>query len=288
MQIVYTETKLGVEYPGLYSKSDTANSQTIIIHIHGMAGSPILNKFYNDFHLGFSKNGYSFLCGEHSGTGVITQHLRQDSDIVNDGVANEDFDNSISDIDAWITWAQSKGYTKIILSGHSLGCSKILNYYINSLNKSISGLIMISPPDMMGFKLFGEDKVFADRNLQKAEDLFRNGLGKTYLDDELENTLLSANSYLSLMDNPKCNFFHYHDTVSAYPELAQVDIPLFVCCGTNDLAITTTSTPEYSMSVFNNNCKSKVDTKIYQDADHSFNCGTGQLFEDIYTFVKGA
>ena len=95
MKIVKTKTSDGYHFKGLLSEAE--NSKKIIINIHGMAGSVLLNEFYPPMHNKYPKAGYSFLACEHRGTGTITEFNHAPSIDGICGNAFEKFEDCIYD-----------------------------------------------------------------------------------------------------------------------------------------------------------------------------------------------
>ena len=62
----------------------------------------------------------------------------------------ENFEDCVVDIDAWIKFALSKGYEKIILMGHSLGTEKIV-YYMNKgrYTNKVKAIILLGFADFL-------------------------------------------------------------------------------------------------------------------------------------------
>jgi len=208
MRIVKTQTSDGYHFSGLLSEAK--DSKKIIIHIHGMAGSIVLEEYYEYMHDYYPKNGYSFLAGEHRGTGTMTGFIHEPEDIMG-GNAFEKFEDCIYDIQAWVDLAKENGYEEIWLQGHSLGPSKIA-YYINQKgDESIKGLIFLSPADMIGLVHDEAGQKDHDILLPEAKKLVNDGRGQTILSHTLwEFDLLSAETYLSLFgDNAKTGIFNY-------------------------------------------------------------------------------
>lgn len=71
MHIVKATTEDGLRFTGFLSVPEKPTKK-IIIHIHGMAGSPYEYDWYIDFHKLYPDHGYAFLAGQLRGTGEVT------------------------------------------------------------------------------------------------------------------------------------------------------------------------------------------------------------------------
>lgn len=60
MRIVKTTTEDGLKFTGFLS-TPKEPTKRIVVHIHGMAGSPYENDWYVDFHEQYPENGCAFL-----------------------------------------------------------------------------------------------------------------------------------------------------------------------------------------------------------------------------------
>lgn len=66
------------------------------------------------------------------------------------GATYEVFEECIFDIEAWMKEVGRLGYKKIIILGHSLGCNKTIYYFSQRKPKDVVGVVLASPPDMVG------------------------------------------------------------------------------------------------------------------------------------------
>lgn len=121
------------------------NSKRIVINIHGSASNFYDEPFFENMAIAFQKNNFSWLSTNNRGNSVLT-HTWQKT-----GSAVEKFEDCVLDIDAWIGFAIQKGYTTIVLQGHSLGTEKIV-YYMNKgkFKNKISGIILLGFSDSFG------------------------------------------------------------------------------------------------------------------------------------------
>lgn len=139
--LVQVETKDKLPLHGLLLEP---NKNTIVISIHGTASN-----FYEDDFTGplaevLNKNEISFLSTNNRGAFVLQAYPPR-------GSAMENFEDCILDIDTWIRFVVSRGYSRIILQGHSLGTEKVV-YYMNKgkYKDKISAIILLAFSDSFG------------------------------------------------------------------------------------------------------------------------------------------
>lgn len=100
-------------------------------------------------HERYSKNGVAFLAGENRGSYIIKRFQKNGkAEII--GSAFEIFEECVYDIDGWVNFASRLGYRQTWLQSHSLGTSKVAYYMFRNKPKNISGLVFISPSEMIG------------------------------------------------------------------------------------------------------------------------------------------
>lgn len=119
-------------------------SDNIIIHIHGNFGNFYQNKFLWIMSHIYIENNIDFLTiNLSSHDGLSEGYYGRELKYV--GGAVTDYNCSQDDIDAAISFVLSKGYKKVILQGHSLGCDKVIQYVIE--NHCKFPFILLSPVD---------------------------------------------------------------------------------------------------------------------------------------------
>lgn len=288
MQIVSTKSSDGFHFKGLLSEAK--DSKKIIIHIHGMAGSILFNEYYPFMHTHYPDSGYSFLAGQHRGSGTVTAFTRNSGSGIC-GSAFEKFEDCVYDIQAWIDFAKSKGYEEIWLQAHSLGPSKIAYYISQTKNHGISGLIFISPSEMVGL-VHDEEVGQKDYNLMypEAKKLQKEGKGNVLLSHTLwgEN-LLSADTFLNLFDEgTHAAIFNFANESLGWDVVNSIDIPVIAFTGTKDDGIEPVAVPEKAMKMLEKELKNSpgVKTVVYEGADHSFNGFGEKIVKDVVDFVK--
>ncbi len=288
MRIVKTKTSDGLHLNGLLS-SPNQKTERIVIHFHGMAGSPLLNEYYQDMHSGYTDAGISFLVVEHRGTGTITEFV-SDSGVRLVGNAFEKFEESVFDIQAWIDFAEKSGFNEIWLQSHSLGPSKVAYYTSVKQSKTISGLIFISPSDMSG--LVHDKEGIKDHRimLPEAKKLVAEGKGHRLIDHKLwGGEYLSASTYLNLFDEgAKTAIFNYLDDSLGWKVVNSINLPVLAITGENDDGIATVMNPERAMEKLKMELikSPKVKTVVFEKADHSFDGFGKKIVREVVNFIK--
>lgn len=287
MRIVKTKTSDGFQFSGLFSEAK--NSKKIIIHIHGMAGTPLINNYYQEMHDEYSKNGYSFLVGEHRGSGTATEFVTDDGVKVV-GNAFEKFEDCVFDIQAWVKFAIKKGYREIWIQSHSLGPSKVAYYMNTEKPKNIKGLIWLSPSDMIGLVHDPEGEKDHKRLLPEAKKLVKQNKGKNILSHGLwGSVLLSANTYLNFFGKKtKTAIFNYGIPKLGWEVVNNISVPVLAITGTKDDGIVPVMDANKAMKILKKELinSPKVKTIVYKDCEHSFDGFGKKITSDVLGFIS--
>lgn len=184
-----------VELQGWLSE---VTGETAAIHIHGMSGNGYENYFLDSLREMFNKNGISFFSFDNRGHGIISE-FSQGSEKKLGGSCFEIFEESEADIQGAIDYLKTLGKTKFILEGHSLGGSKVVNYYLNNPGTKVEKLILLAPTDMTGW---AEAQADHAENLAKAKQAIESGRPKDLAGAQcwVDKTPISAATYLSICE----------------------------------------------------------------------------------------
>ncbi|MEK0337625.1 MAG: hypothetical protein QQN41_09355, partial [Nitrosopumilus sp.] len=120
------KTKDNLELQGLLYEPKQ-KSLKAIIHIHGWVGNFYENLFIESIAKSALQKNIAFFTFNNRGAGIVTEFLKNKKR-EKIGGSLEIFEESIFDIEGAIDFLQKKGYTKITLQGHSLGCQKVVYY----------------------------------------------------------------------------------------------------------------------------------------------------------------
>ena len=227
------ETIDGLKLPTLYHKK--RGSKTLVIHVHGMAGSFFedyvfeLAKAYNDV-------GYSFVCFNNRGSGYYTSFLKNDKIMIY-GSNYELFSESKLDIDAVVRYFEDLGYENVILSSHSYGCNKVVNYYVQTKDKKIKKLVLMSPCDVIMQTISKLGNKY-ESLCKKAKEMVNTGFKNEVLSFSFYPLCFSCNTFLNdFIEGGKNDIFRYRTPGYVSDELKSIKIMVDVIIGDNDKVV---------------------------------------------------
>ncbi len=236
VKILHGYTKDNLNLQGFHWES--ALKKTCVILIHGMSENIIENYFAEILGDQLSESGYGFIFGHNRGFGHINDIRTLDMEgdkTVRIGQIYERFQECSYDIDLWINQAKNIGYEEIILMGHSLGCNKIIHYLVHNQN-NVSGIILASPPDMVGLSKLQKYQPNYDEMLIEARKNVENGDCRKILHSMLwEWYFISSQTFLDLcVDGSFADNLPLLRNPDVFEELSQIHIPIFAFMGEHD------------------------------------------------------
>jgi len=260
-------TKDNLELNGILFEPNKRTNKALI-HIHGWCGNFYENKFIDFIAKEVVNRGFAFLTFNNRGVGFVTDLIRRKKSkvkYVKIGGSWEKFEDCILDIKASIDFLYKRGYKKIILQGHSLGCQKITFYKYKTKDKRVKGLIELAPVDDVGYvkRLLGKKY---EKSLKIAKKMIKKGLGKKPVPKWMSFTvLLSAKRYLDIADSKTLQgrIFDYSKNLK---EIKAVDCPVLAIFGSKD---DYEIKPEEKLKILKNNVKN-CDIRLVKNANHGF------------------
>lgn len=230
MDFVRFKARDGVELQGWLSNQE---GELAAIHIHGMSGNGYENYFLDDLRDMYMRNGISFFSIDTRGRGVIAD-FRQGDGWKHAGSCFEIFEESAHDIQGAIDYLRSIGKTRFILQGHSLGCTKVVNFVLNEDASAVEKVILLAPTDMVGWA--NTDPEHKERVI-KTKQLLAEGRGEELVNAEcwLDKTPISAQTYAAVCDLDSAADIYGERKGGAL--LGRVNIPMLIPYGTEDIGI---------------------------------------------------
>ncbi len=253
----------------VYTPEQTTDK--VVIHIHGMAGNFYENRFLDPMAKTFTENGWSFMAVNTRGHDYIADFplAGNEEKYVRRGNTFEQFVDCLEDIRPAVDFAATRGFTTIVLQGHSLGAVKVTYYLGATRDPRISRLVLASPPDMVG--LFEQDGDIHQQRVTLARELVTKGQGKEILPQKIwGSNYLSAETYLdfSIRDNPIDVFNTYDEAKSSV--LAKINVPIFAFLGSKDDAMILPLARALQVLKEKATSCPRFDTDIIEGAPHSY------------------
>lgn len=258
-----------IEMVGILYEPEEKNTK-IVIHVHGLCGNFYENRFIDILAKTYTDKGYSFLTFNNRGTNFISELLKNnDFEIV--GGCYEKFIDCLLDIDGAMKFVKQKGYTEVILEGHSYGCNKVIYYYSKKKDENINKIVLLAPCDIpQESKKFLSKEEYEKAKLESTR-LVNEGKGKELIDFSVNaNGVISASTYYNdFLPNGENDFIRYIDGINEKSEiLNNIEIPVLVIFGDIDECVLTQDI-ETVKGYLNNNIKN-CNIKIIEGADHSY------------------
>lgn len=270
---------------GLYLHAD--KNDAAFINIHGTASNFYEEYFIEVFANDFLKEGISILSTNNRGVGVYDAYQKS-------GAAVEKFEDCLTDIDAWIEFAISEGYKKIILSGHSLGTEKVVYYMSNGkYSDKVTSIVLLAPSDSYGSHriLDGETNprfAHVEELLQEAQSLIEHGHGDTFLSRDAYGSRegimpKSAESFVDSL-GPKSKLLDALPFATRKLDVyAKINVPILAVIGDQEEYTAIPIKDALELMVRENK-----NTEIHKikDCDHDFQEKERELSDIVLRFIK--
>lgn len=228
----------GVELQGWHSDAAIPSTDLATLHVHGFAGDGHTNKFLDALRPAYAEIGSSFFSFDTRGSGVISWSHKNDQPVTI-GSTYEVFPDSIHDIQGAAQVVEVYGAQRLVVQGHSLGTSKVINYCLNRDEDAvpIAGVVLLSPVNMPRWA--ASDPNHAEY-LDRAHALLDAGKPTALVaaDCWAYDTPMSAQAYVSLSEaGGAVDVFSSRSNEPYSALLSRLAIPTLIVCGSEDDAI---------------------------------------------------
>lgn len=209
-------------------------SDTAVIHIHGMSGNGYENYLLDSLREMYKQKGISLFTIDTRGRGIISD-FRQNDGWKHGGSCFEIFEESVHDIQGAINYLKTLGKTRFILQGHSLGCTKVVNFVLTQDISGIEKVVLLAPTDMAGWA--NTDSKHQEY-LAKSKQLIAENKGQELVSAEcwLDKTPISAQTYPTICEAGNSADIYGQREGGAL--LGKVSLPMLISYGTADIGIT--------------------------------------------------
>ena len=290
--LLYSWTKDNLRLPGVHYKPEEIKD-VCIIGVHGMSGNILENYFADVLGNMLAKNGIGFIYGHNRGynhiNDITTKEVGEDEGYKTTriGVTYERFEACVIDIETWIDETRKQGYKKIILLGHSLGCNKVIYYLHKNSPEDAIGVILASPPDMVGqFKKYQSN--YTELVEEAKKNLAENQPHKILSTLIWEWYNLSSQTFLDIaVDGCPADNLPIMRNPDTFPELSSIKLPILSIMGKHDdIAINTLEEDMNLIAKKATNCP-EFTKKCIDRANHTYSRQEESFANTVLEWVKG-
>lgn len=275
----------GVELRGWLSNE---NSDIAVIHIHGMSGNGYENHFLDNLREMLSKNSISFFTIDTRGSGIMnsfwkgTRGSAWGEGAKLGGSCYEIFEESELDVQGAIDFLKTQGKKRFILTGHSLGGSKVVNFLAKNDHREVTATVLLAPTDMVGWARTDPNH---QTYLKKAKELIKEGKGEKLVSAGcwLDETPLSAQTYATVCEASRAVDIYG----GSEAPLGKVAAPTLILYGDIDIGITRIDgTIDHWLKRVNKIKNKNTEISIVGGAPHSFRGFEKELANVVEKFLS--
>lgn len=267
-------------------------TETVLISVHGIT-SNCLKRRDDVLAQKCTDLGIAYFCFNNRGHEIICNYGRiEDNDMHFYGSGAENIYDSYFDIKGAMIEMQKRGYKKIILQGHSMGCTKVVYTYNEFLNNNettmldaITGIVLLSMVDIPTAlkQVLGKDY---KKIISYFELLKKRGKGDKLVVLDASTPPVMPNTILQYAeDNKKIDFAKFGDNRITFKELNNIKVPLFMRWGNiNELIF---QNADELVQNLNAKIKNKnKDISYIAGANHNYTGKEEELGKQIVEFIK--
>ena len=284
---VYFNTDDGLRLIGLLHEPEDIKTNIVMISVHGVT-SNCLN--YRDEIIAkkLTENNIAYFSFDNRGHDVLNTY----DSLMNmnyQGSCAEDIRDSYYDIKAAINCMVSKKFNKIIVQGHSMGCTKVVYTYNkflengeNNILKYICGISLLSMVDVPEYL-----KVVLGENYDRVIEYLKiiKGKGKGNQIIAIDNfPPVKPNTILNFEQDSELDFFSYTAPTYKFEKLNNIKVPLFMRWG-NVNELITIPAEELVDIVKRKVMNKKVEIDFIDGANHSYKNKENVLAEQIINWI---
>ncbi len=231
-ELVRVQTKDGIQLTGFYKEG--SKEKNFLIHMHGYAGTFFGNQFVHTIAQTVTQNEYGFLTVETRGSYGDHGFKSEKHGYKRYGGDHELLEEAYLDIDAWVNFALTQGYTKVVLQGHSLATFKLIRYLMEGVHKDVvARVVLLAPFDKEGWLVF-QNQNWKELK-QIAEQMVAEGRGEETIPAQWRSNTLSYQTFLSWYKDDQFNqIFSFYRKPYQSKFLQSVNLPILVIVGAED------------------------------------------------------
>jgi pimeloyl-ACP methyl ester carboxylesterase len=238
--VVRARTRDGFELFGLIHEPEERSGMAVVF-VHGLGANGYV-RFTDALASVLPAAGVALVRGNLRDSDMLgIDESPQASEVRKGGGAYHRFEDSVLDLESWMSEAERRGYGRVVLFGHSLGSLKATHYLFRTDDPRVKGLILASTADLVAMHEGRYTKQELADFLATAWRLVADGRGADLMPPECGMGLLfqpvSAEAYLDRFDEPASwDVMDLYDRGSkrAFEALRSVSVPILASFGTTE------------------------------------------------------
>lgn len=258
-------------------------NRTAIIHVHGLGGNfHSWSRLFRIYGRAL-KQGFDLFTINTRGAGLTTW-FRTERKSFTIGSSNEVFEDCVKDISGAISAAKRLGYRRVILSGHSTGCQKATYYQSLTQDKSVKGLILLSPADDYNSNKRDRGEKFGPAAAM-AKAMVALGMGDRQMPEATGVLFMSASRFNSVanLESAEANIFNYE--AKKLEVYSKVKVPVLAVFGRRE-QYRTKPVKQY-IDKLSKDGWNWFTGKVVSEADHGFTGRAPELSKIIGKWLEG-
>lgn len=283
-------TSDGLRHQGIYA-APAVKKKKAVLWMHGLSAA-----FYNDYELyeviadALNDQGFGFAIFNNRGHDLIAGIRKYDGTPPNGytyypgGAGSEVFEECVFDINAGVDFLVQKGFSEIILVGHSTGANKACYYAAAQQNPRVSGIVLSGAmSDRLGLPVTKEQ---LQSQLQQMRQYILDGKGDTLMFG-YHFFPITPKRFISLFaqGTPE-DTFDYGEKKPTMTAFSQIKLPLLLMLGGADEHAD--RPVEQIKSVFDAHATSPhYYSVIIPGALHKFHGKEKEVADTLVSFING-
>jgi pimeloyl-ACP methyl ester carboxylesterase len=224
VEIVSVETEDGLRLDGSLRQPDASRSSSLnfdaAILVHGLGGNFYAPSFFRRLEVELATRGCAALRANTRGHDLMYSSPRGRL-----GAAYEIVDDCRKDLRAWLDFAESQGYRRLLLWGHSLGAVKAIYYLAREKDGRVPRVVASSPPRLSyrtNLQMQGAERLLTF--IEEAKRLVDAGKPRELVAVDIPSpTLYSAEAFLDK--------YYPDDRYNFLDRLPELPVPALVTIG---------------------------------------------------------
>ncbi|MDA7951458.1 MAG: alpha/beta fold hydrolase [Pirellulaceae bacterium] len=239
VELVTTETEGGALLHGALAKPESnglnplvSKERVIVLLLHGVGSNFYSDRLLSSLAEQIMGAGFDVLRANFRGHDLVN-YTRVDNLATRQGAAYESVSKGQDDILGWVNFLrEEKGYSHLLLLGHSLGAVKSLLTLSSTSPKGVGGVIAVSPP-LLSYTTYVDCPISAPRyqkTFGRAEEMIKKGRGDDLIEVKFPfRLLITAAGYVEKY-GPAENY-------NLLQFIPKVKVPLLMVYGGAELAL---------------------------------------------------